>query len=127
MFVGGINLLKGLRTSKPLIELFKTYLKKEVPILNKRVGSRVEVFERRRIAETMCLFAFFGRMFKLEIKDVWKGLWSLQKKCYSVNLHEFVLVNVGDFLKRYCPTKKSYSSLDPKNSDAFIENELALG
>lgn len=126
MFVGGINVLKTLRTSKPLFELFKSYLKREVAILDRRVGSRVEVMERRNIAENLCLFAFVCKMFKTEIKDVWKGLWSIQKKCYSVNLHEFVLVNVADFMKRYCPTKKSYSGLDPKNSDLWIEQDLAV-
>ena len=126
MFVGGVNVLKNLRTNKLLIDLFKSFLITEVQTLGARLGSILEVNERKYLAETMCLFAFCCKMFKIEIKEVWKGLWTIQKKCYAVNLHQFVLVNVSDFLKKYCQVKKPHSNLDPKNSELWVEQDVAL-
>jgi len=64
----------------------------------------------------MCIYTLFRKLFiSEELKDVWKDLWSMQKKIPIIEAHSFVFVYICVFLLRVCPLEKRPSRLDPKD------------
>jgi len=116
--------IKSLKSNKLLIDLFKKYFKDQINFLESRLGSKQETREAQLIPEVLCVFAFSLRIFQTENKEVWKQLWSLQKKSISMNLHEHVMFPVSEFMKKFCMPKKIYSSIDPKQVSTFIQEHL---
>lgn len=124
-FFEEIKNFKNIKSNKYLNELFKKFFKHTLAILNARLGSKVETREAHLVPELCCLFAFYTKAFQTESKDVWKAIWSLQKKMLVIYLHEHVCCEISDFMMSYCRPKKIYSGLDPKKIDRFKQEVLA--
>lgn len=112
---------KAIRENKYLVELIKGYFKHMQARMEAGLGqvgsSNLSISEQ--LNEYLCVFAFYTKFFGLEHKDAWRSIWSLQKREPMLYVHRFVMIRICDFLMKYCPPKKLYSSLDPKDINQY--------
>lgn len=117
---------ESIRSNKYILELLKNYFKFAQSTLEARHSDEkaLHLKDNAMLAEYLCVFSFYMKFFKQENKDVWRNLWSLQKKELMLYVHRFVMVRVCDFLMKYCTPKKIYSSLEPKDINGFTVDVL---
>lgn len=111
----------NIRSNKYILELLKNYFKSAQSQLEASLSISVHLppHDVELLNEYLCVFAFYIRFFRVENKDVWRSIWSLQSRVLTVNVHRFVMVRICDVLTRYCLPKKIYSSLEPKEINSF--------
>lgn len=52
----------------------------------------------------MCTYSLYRKLFPSdELKDVWKDLWTMQKKIPIIEAHSFVFIYVCVFMQKVCP------------------------
>jgi WASH complex subunit 7 len=74
----------------------------------------------------MCTYSLYRKLFTWdELKDVWKDMWTMQKKIPIIEAHSFVFVYVCVFLQKVCPLEKKPRSLDPKDEGVYITQYVA--
>lgn len=117
---------ESIRGNKYILELLKNYFKQAQSAMEARYADEkvLNLNDNNMLAEYLCVFCFYTKFFKLENKDVWKNLWTLQKKELMVYIHRFTMIRVCDFMMKYCTPKKIYSSLDPKDINAYTVDLL---
>jgi WASH complex subunit 7 len=105
-----------IKSNKYILEIFKNYFKQAQSTMETILadGQNLNLQENDMLSEYVCVFAFYTKFFNQENKDVWRAIWSLQKKTLMIHIHRFLMIRVCDFLMKYCPPKKMYSSLEPK-------------
>jgi hypothetical protein len=80
-----------------------------------------ELFERREIVGSYCLYALYSRLLPRNAppdQKLFRNLWSVQKVIPSVLLYQNILLNIDDFLLTEAPTKID-KALDPPDSIAY--------
>lgn len=117
---------EGIRANKYIMELLKNYFKHAQSTIEARFSDEkcLHLQDNAILAEYLCVFSFYMKFFKQESKDVWRNLWSLQKKELMIYIHRFIMIRVCDILMRYCRPKKIYSSLEPKDINALTVDVL---
>lgn len=117
---------ESIRGNKYILELLKNYFKQAQSAMEARYADEkvLNLNDNSMLSEYLCVFCFYVKFFKQENKDVWKNLWTLQKKELMIYIHRFIMIRVCDFLMKYCAPKKIYSSLDPKDINAFTVDLL---
>ena len=120
----------AIRTNKYILELLKNYFKyaqstAEAAYSNPLQGPTTQ--DSEHLSEYLCVFAFYIQFFRVENKDVWRSIWSLQTRVLMVYCHRFAMIRLCDFMMKYCPPKKPYSSLEPKEINSFTVEYLKRG
>ena len=111
----------SIRNNKYILELLKNYFKtcqsNMEAIFSDPLALHLD--DSEKLGEYLCVFAFYIKFFKQDNKEVWRNIWSLQKKVLMINTHKFSMIRICDFLMKYCPPKKMYSSLEPKDINSY--------
>lgn len=115
---------KSIRENKYILELLKKYFKTAQAQMEALFSDPMAIHneDSEKLGEYLCVFAFYVKFFQKEEKEVWRNIWSLQKKVLMVNTYKFTMIRICDFLMKYCPPKKEYSSLDPKDINVFTKD-----
>lgn len=62
----------------------------------------------------MCNYALYRRLFpEEEGRDMWRKLWTMQKKIPIIEAHSFVCVYICVFMQDVAPLQKKSKSMDP--------------
>ncbi|CAD8128339.1 unnamed protein product [Paramecium sonneborni] len=117
--------IPAIKNNKDFFNLLNTYLKERYELFDKTLGTAKEMFERDLLLPTFCVYALVRQLYPNdENRDLWKNLWSLQKKIPMVDGHSQVLCYLSKFLMEVTPLTKKSQSMDPKDPIANFKNYL---
>jgi WASH complex subunit 7 len=100
---------------------FANYIKTKTEKLNNEIGSLTETNEKYQLFHLLSLFSYYCKIFdKNSDKNLFKLIWSLQKKVTNINLISHVNFSIEKFLLSIRPwgDKNDSVSLDPK----YVQN-----
>lgn len=85
------------------------------------VGNPAELNEKNDMLSLLCVYAFYRVINNSEEdKNIYKALWSMQKKIPYIVGHNHVLCYTYKFLYEICPLTKK-TTLEPKEPIAIID------
>lgn len=89
--------INDLRQNSYVKKLFLNWLKNKLQSIEPRLNLSFEINEAIELSNFLCVFTLYQKLFHQESKDIWKMIWSLQKKCPMIYLHRFVSIRIDDF------------------------------
>jgi WASH complex subunit 7 len=96
--------LGRIEKNKELKEVFEYYFINKLKDINEFLGTRTDMDEEKKLLELMCTYSLYRKLFLWdELKDVWKDLWTMQKKIPIIEAHSFVFIYVCVFMQKVCP------------------------
>lgn len=74
----------------------------------------------------LMMFSLMRKLFEVkdQERDIYKKIWSLQRICPLIIIYNNLKCCPGRFLESICPLKKPSKSLDPRDLNGHLRQEV---
>ena len=111
---------KLIKDNKEMNKLIIEYITFMMNKISKNLGTPQETNEKEELLCMLTIYSIHRRIYQHEDRDLWKSIWSLQKKSPILKGFQSVLCYVSKFMMELVPLSRKSLTMEPKDPMAFI-------